>query len=215
LCTLTIPRRRDTLLDGVFLMRASALPLVLSLLVYAGCTSPKVDDSGEGAGGDADTDADTDTDTEPEDTDTDTDPMNDTIELPESPLPLTLEIEGETSESTTFDTIICSHPPSNQFQLTYSDGETAYTWNLRVFVRETFVGRGTYNTTVQTQLLENFSGGRYFAASSADVPVEVVVEDFGVNGAYGTITTGALTGDAGDVTLSPQPIPFWCDAIDD
>jgi nitrogen regulatory protein PII len=138
--------------------------------------------------------------------------MNDTIEMPESPLPLTLGMAGD---SVDFDTIICSHPPSNQFQLTYSSSTDGYGWNVRVFVREPFVGRGTYNTTVQVQLLENFSGGRYFAASSADVAVEVVVEDFGVNGAYGTITTDALTGDAGDVTIEPQPIPFWCAAIDD
>jgi hypothetical protein len=192
-------------------MRASPLDLLLALLLCAGCTSPKPEETGDTSSGDADTDADTDV----EDTDTDTDPMNDTIEMPESPLPLTLAIGGAADESTTFDTIICSHPPSNQLQLTYSDGASEFTWNLRVFVREPFVGRGTYNTTVQVQLLENFSGGRYFAASSADVAVEVVVEDFGVNGAYGTIPTDALTGDAGDVTIEPQPIPFWCAAIDD
>ncbi|MES2640191.1 MAG: hypothetical protein V4850_11930 [Myxococcota bacterium] len=185
------------------------------VLLGLACVGPKAsDDTGETgeADTDSDTDADTDTDT---DADTDTSSMDDTIELPDSPLPLTLQLAGDAVGSVSFDTITCSHPPNNQFQLTYADSGTEFSWNLRLFVREPFVGRGTYNTTVAVQLLENFSGGRYYAASSGDVDVEIVVEGFGTNGAYGTFTTGALAGDAGNTTITPQPIPFWCDAIDD
>ncbi|MDP2313485.1 MAG: hypothetical protein Q8P41_11315 [Pseudomonadota bacterium] len=196
-------------------MRARSYPLLLALLALLGCVSDKTaDDSGDTSSADTDTDTDADTDTDT-DADTDTSTMDDTIELPASPLPITVQLAGDAAGPATFDQIVCSHPPNNQFQLTYSNSATEFTWNLRLFVREPFAGRGTYNTTVQVQLIENFSGGRYYAANSGTVDVEVVVEGFGTNGAYGTFTTGALTGDTGDVTLTPQPIAFWCDAIDD
>lgn len=185
-------------------MRVLPLLLPFALLACSGAEKP-ADDSAPERG------ADTDTDTEPRDTS----PMDDTIELPASPLPLTVTLGGSASGTATFDTIVCSHPPNNQFQLTWADSSNAYTWNLRVFIREPFAGRGTYETTVQVQLLENFSGGRYYSGDASTADVSVEVEDFGVNGAYGTVSFGALTGSAGDATVTPQPVPFWCDVIDD
>ena len=183
--------------------------LVLAALLNA-CAAEKSPD----AEADADADTDTDTDTDADADTRDTSPMDDTIELPDSPLPFTLTLAGGADGTATFDTIVCSHPPNNQFQLTYTDSSNAYTWNLRVLVRETFVGRGTYETNVQVQLLENFSGGRYYAADQTS-GVSVTVDDFGVNGAYGSTRFDALSGSAGSATVTPQPVPFWCDAIED
>jgi len=193
-------------------MRLLPFSVALGLAFALGCAGGEDEEAPtDTAEADADTDVDADTDA---DTDTrDTSPMDDTIELPPTPLPITVDIRGE--GSATFDTIVCSHPPNNQLQLTYTDSSNAYAWSFRVFVRETFVGRGTYNTNVQVQLIENFSGGRYYATDSTSGSAEVVVEDFGVNGAYGTVTFSALTGDSGDAVITPQPVDFWCDAIDD
>jgi hypothetical protein len=185
-----------------------ALP-VLSLAACSGDADPLPKETGAPAGTDTDTDTDAATDTH------DSTPLDDTIALPESPLPVVVTLGGSATGTATFDTLVCSHPPNNQFQLTYTDSSNAYTWTFRVFVREQFVGRGTYDTSVQVQLLENFAGGRYFVGDQTTASARVVVDDFGTNGAYGTVSFSALTGDAGDATVSPQPVPFWCDAIDD
>ncbi|MSP54033.1 MAG: hypothetical protein EXR69_00250 [Myxococcales bacterium] len=183
------------------------------LLAVLGCSGQPADDSAAPADTDADTDADSDTDT---DSDTDADTDTGDIELPASPFPIILALSGDANESVRFDTVVCSHPPNNQLQLTYSDSTSASSWNLRVFVRETFSGAGTYSTTVEAQLLENVSGGRYFSAStSTGAAVALTVEGFGTNGAFGSLTTDPLTMDASEVAVSPQPIPFWCDVIAD
>ncbi len=178
-------------------------------LLYA-CAHPPADDSSASADTDTDTDSDTDSDS---DTDTDSGIDTGAITLPTSPLPITLTLTGAASETATFDTVVCSHPPNNQLQLTWTDSANTYTWHLRVFVREPFTGDGTYSTTVETELIEDFSGGRYFSATTPDTAMALTVDGFGANGAYGSLTTGALSGDAGSVTLAPQPIPFWCDVV--
>lgn len=189
---------------------------LLLLLPLVGCTSKGSDDTSPTADADTDTDSDTDTDADSDaDTDTDTDVDTGDIVLPASPLPIDITLGGSATGVAHFDQIVCSYPPNHQLQLTYSDSTNSYTWTMRAFIRETFTGAATYSTNVQVQLLENFSGGRYYASNSADgAAVSVTVDGFGNNGAYGTLTTAALTGDSGDVTLAPQPIPFWCDVID-
>ncbi len=198
-------------------MRLALLFPLLSPLTGCGHTDVTlVEDTAPDA--DADTDADTDADSDADadsDTDTDTDNgMDDTIVLPGSPLPFTLTLAGAVSETATFDTVTCVHPPNNQFQLSFTNAENTYSWYLRVYVREPFTGAGTYSTTVQVQLTENFAGGGYYAASTSEgAAVELTVDAFGTNGAYGSLTTDALSGEDGDVRVTPQPIPFWCDAI--
>ncbi len=129
------------------------------------------------------------------------------IDLPDSPFPLELQLDG--AESLTFDGLTCNHPPNQQLQLTY---HSTGSWSLRVFVREAFTGAGTYSTDVDVQLFENFTGGRYYTGDQ-DSGASVEIEAVGTNGAHGSFTVDALTSDLGEGVLSPQPVPIWCDAL--
>lgn len=188
---------------------ASAAALLAILAACAPSAEDDDDDSGR-----ADDDSAAADDDSAGDDDTTSVGDDDTVELPPSPLPISIDLSGAATETAYFDSIECAHPPNNQLQLTYVDSTNAYTWTLRVFVRDPFEGEGAYSGNVQVQLLENFSGGRYFSASStAGQAVEVVVDGFGSNGAFGSFTTDPVEDGSGAVTLSPQPIPIWCDQV--
>jgi hypothetical protein len=173
---------------------------IVATLACAGGKDAEDEDSSGGSDTPHDTDTTDDTSTQAAD---DTGPTS----LPDSPFPFTVHVGGAATEDITFDSAECYIPPNNQLQITYKTA-TLYTWNLRVIVRQTFAGIGTYADNVQVQLYENFSGGRYFAGTGS-----VDIDGYGTNGLYGTFTTDGMDGDAGTASIAPLPVPIWCDEI--
>jgi len=200
---------------GEFILSLGIALLLLSLNAgIAGCPAPADDD-------DDDDDATGDDDSADDDDATGED---DTTggEMPPVPAPFTLTLSGGENESIVFDAAECVLYPSP------SDINFRTTWRgpdhnavLIAEVMGAFAGAGSYAIDgAQTRVkLQSEAGSPYSffyqvdAAQGDSGTVEVIHVDGEAGVAWGEYTFSGMHGGNGALTVSPLPIPIWCDDV--
>lgn len=172
----------------------------------AGCTGTKAGDS---VGADADADADT-------DTDTDTDSAVDT--LPPDPSPFTLTVSGAYDAQLTFDQPSCQAlDGAPNFRAFWRNAAKEHVFVLVADILGVYAGPGSYDETmgrVAVKLQEEAGGSlAYFYTGEGDT-VLITLEAVTDTEAWGDITVSGMQGDQGAISITPQPIPIWCPALD-
>lgn len=185
-------------------MRAAAA----ALLLLVGCTDPEDDDRGHRP-----RDRDTAADTGGGD---DTDTALTADDMPADPSPFTVTTAGDMSGSLAFDLPSCTAQGSN-FRMFWRNAAVSHTFVLVAEVLGIYMGADTYTEAegrVDVKLQEEAGGeGRYFGSAEGDsVSITVLWDDEGV--AWGEFTVSGLGGSDGTITLSPQPLPIWCDEVE-
>ena len=171
-----------------------------------GCTGATVDDSASPAGdADADTDADTDTDS-----------AVDT--LPPDPSPFTLTVSGHYDAQLSFDQPSCQAlDGAPNFRAFWRNAAREHVFVLVADILGVYAGPGTYDETMGhvTVKLQEEAGGslEYFYTGEGDT-VLINLEGVTETEAWGDITVSGMQGDAGAISIMPQPIPIWCPALD-
>jgi hypothetical protein len=194
------------------------LPLSIALALFslniglAGCPP---------AGDDDDVSADDD-DSAADDDDTTAGDDDDSTSMPADPSPFTLTLSGGENESIPFDASECVLYPSPSdinFRTTWRG--TSHNAVLIAEVMGTFAGAGSYTIDgAQTRVkLQSEAGSPYNFFYQVDVSQEdsgtmdVVHVDGEAGVAWGEFTFSGMHGGNGALTVSPLPIPLWCDDV--
>lgn len=138
---------------------------------------------------------------------------------PTKPDVITIQTTGSETLSLMFDTPTCQIPSAaSNFNAFWRNGTGAHVFVLRVMLRGTYEGPGTYDTDSDSLLvtLQEEAGGqgRYFAIDSAQgdfASIELNTDPSDRNLIYGTLTLESLHSTDGAITISPTEIPLWCD----
>ena len=175
-----------------------AVKYIPFLLAFGACNSEKTDD--------------TSTNNEPT-TDTEQDTNN---TFPEKPS-VSLTISGAETMDLSFDKPTCtSQVNSGNLRIFWRSSTNQHVFVLVAELLGTYDGVGSYNQEehrAKIKLQEEAGGmARYYATNSSD-EVTITIDYHDEDGLYGTAQTATLHGTNGDITLSPDNFPLWCDEI--
>jgi hypothetical protein len=191
--------------------------LVVAALTWSACsgkssdddtsTSGTTDSSTTGPGGDS---GDTD----------DSGATEDTGGFPQRPDPFTIQVTGSTEVTLAFDSPTCSHRTGSETFRQFWRGSD-HVWVLVIEMFNTFPGEaGSYTAAdgVRTRLQEEAGGmGGYYDSQfdGAGAALDLEGLDTDANEAWGSAMMGTLgDGSGGFVSVSPDSIPVWCDALE-
>lgn len=137
--------------------------------------------------------------------------------LPGSPAPFTVTVSGALEQAITFTESSCSRPNgSNQLRQFWRGRDHVFV--LRVEMLNSVEEAGTFTEAdgARAALQEEAGGsGSYFTAGPGDA-IEMVVEslDDEADEAWGTWSVSGMTDSSGGaITVSPLPLPLWCDSF--
>ena len=152
---------------------------------------------------------------------TDTSTQEDTgPQYPENPSPLTITVGGAYQQTLIFDEPDCSSPAgSSNMRMFWRNKSDAHVFVLVTEVMGDFTGEGVYSSAdvrANIKLQEEAGGsGLYFGSTSdSNITIEYDFYDEENNFISGNATIDTLSGNDGNITISPSTYPLWCDDIE-
>ena len=205
---------------------------LLSLLLFAlalllvGCPTGRVDDDDDETAPEDDDDAVDDDDGADDDDAVDDDDSG--PELPPYPGPLSITFGGAIGETIVFDEPSCTHLSETEFGAFWrgaSDGQGGHEHNAVLMVQMLgggYLGPDTYevNGMAVRLKLQSEAGAPYdffYQVTPADGDTGSVTVDYVGDVAWGEFTFSGMTSpsDGATIDATPQPIPIWCDTVQD
>lgn len=174
---------------------------MINLFLFLACTGDKGVDTSEST-----TDTSTQEDTGPQ--------------YPENPSPFTITVSGVYQQTLIFDEPDCSSPTgSSNMRMFWRNKNDAHVFVLVTEVMGDFTGEGVYSSAdvrANVKLQEEAGGsGLYFGSNTdSNITIDYDFYDEENNFISGTATVDTLSGNDGDITISPTPYPLWCDDIE-
>ena len=129
----------------------------------------------------------------------------------------TMTVGGAENMDLAFDQPTCtSQVNSGNLRIFWRTSTNQHVFVLVAELLGTYEGVGSYNETehrAKIKLQEEAGGmARYYATNSSD-SVTITIDYQGDDGLYGLAQTTTLHGTNGDITISPDNFPLWCDEI--
>ena len=142
-----------------------------------------------------------------------------TDSFPQNPSPFTIEVSGAETLSLIFDSPTCGSPQgSSNMRVFWRNRSEAHVFVLYAEVLNTFEGVGTYEPPTHRAniKLQEEAGGqaRYYASSDQSAVVSIDFEIYEEDRIYGSAEISSMFGSNGEITISPNTFPLWCDSIE-
>ena len=156
-----------------------------------------------------------------DDTSTTNEPATDTEQETGDTFPpkpsFSLATSGGETMDLSFDEPTCtSQVNSGNLRIFWRTSNNQHVFVLVAELLGTYDGVGSYNQEAhraKIKLQEEAGGMARYYATSSDDEVTITIDYHDEDGLYGTAQTTTLHGTNGDITLSPDNFPLWCDEI--